>query len=255
MAVRGLPAGQKRRAMLIGGAGRDRTARGADGAGRAAVAHPAAAGGGRPGAGLDHLPAAVPGDEPKPPGRPEGTFGAALRTIIIADLTMSLDNMLAVGAAPSGNLRTAAHRVSVLSMAVILAGGGVVALLLEPAALADLCGRRDIAARGRELDCRRSRIKGCTGRVSLGGLGRWRARWAWSSPGRLVRGGGLRPASIPRAVYPPDMNTEYRCNIRLLFGVLKVVIATPTTAPIGMLQRRGHPGGVGDLPYDVEGYR
>ncbi len=58
------------------------------------------------------------------------SFGAALRVIIIADLTMSLDNALAVGAASGGNLLLLVIGLT-LSMAVIIAGGSVISVLLE----------------------------------------------------------------------------------------------------------------------------
>ena len=58
------------------------------------------------------------------------TFGLALRAIIIADLTMSLDNVLAVGAAAGGDLLllVLAWR---LSMIIIMAGGSLISILLD----------------------------------------------------------------------------------------------------------------------------
>ncbi|HMA37014.1 MAG TPA: YjbE family putative metal transport protein [Chloroflexia bacterium] len=73
----------------------------------------------------------LPGTESsRDDGPRELTFGAALRTIMIADLTMSLDNMLAVGAAARGNIILLLIGLT-LSMGIILIGGTLVALLLE----------------------------------------------------------------------------------------------------------------------------
>jgi YjbE family integral membrane protein len=130
MAVRTLPAGQKQRAMIIGGLGAIVL--------RVVLTAVAAL--------LLRIPLLqavgglvltwityrllVPGDGAAAVRvATEGTFGAAMRTIIVADLTMSMDNMLAVAAAAHGNLGLLIIGL-VLSMAVILAGGSVVAVLL-----------------------------------------------------------------------------------------------------------------------------
>lgn len=57
-------------------------------------------------------------------------FWAAMQTIIIADVTMSLDNVLAVGVAADGNVPLVLVGL-ILSMAIIVAGGAVVAKILE----------------------------------------------------------------------------------------------------------------------------
>ncbi len=57
-------------------------------------------------------------------------FWAAMQTIIIADVTMSLDNVLAVGVAADGDVPLVLVGL-VLSMAIIVAGGALVATILE----------------------------------------------------------------------------------------------------------------------------
>ncbi len=131
MAVRGLVGAQKRRAVLIGGAGALIL--------RVVLTTLAAvllqiplleAGGGLLLAGLTYRLLAS-GAENGPAARAEELgFAAALRTIIIADLTMSLDNVLAVGAAAQGDVLLLVLGLGI-SMAIIMAGGSVVALLLE----------------------------------------------------------------------------------------------------------------------------
>jgi YjbE family integral membrane protein len=59
-------------------------------------------------------------------------FRDAIRTIIVADITMSLDNVLAVGAAARGSVELLILGL-VLSMAILLAGGALVAALIERA--------------------------------------------------------------------------------------------------------------------------
>jgi YjbE family integral membrane protein len=58
------------------------------------------------------------------------SFRAALVTILVADVTMSLDNVLAVGALAAGNLPVLAGGL-VLSMVLLLVGSAVVARLIE----------------------------------------------------------------------------------------------------------------------------
>jgi YjbE family integral membrane protein len=69
-----------------------------------------------------------------PPQSPRAShargFGAALATILVADVTMSLDNVLAVGALASGNLPVLAGGL-LLSMVLLLAGSAIVARLIE----------------------------------------------------------------------------------------------------------------------------
>jgi YjbE family integral membrane protein len=68
--------------------------------------------------------------EPPPPRRRSGSLGSALVTILVADATMSLDNVLAVGALSHGNLPLLAGGL-LLSMAILLLGSALVARLLE----------------------------------------------------------------------------------------------------------------------------
>ncbi len=56
-------------------------------------------------------------------------FGAALATILVADVTMSLDNVLAVGALASGHLPILAGGL-LLSMVILLVGSAIVARLI-----------------------------------------------------------------------------------------------------------------------------
>ena len=58
------------------------------------------------------------------------TLGEAVRTIILADVIMSLDNILAVGGAAHGNLGLLLFGLG-LSMPIILFGSGLVAVLLH----------------------------------------------------------------------------------------------------------------------------
>ncbi len=64
-----------------------------------------------------------------PPPPPQRGFFAALLTILVADLTMSLDNVLAVGALAAGNIPLLALGL-VLSIALVLAGSALVAELI-----------------------------------------------------------------------------------------------------------------------------
>ena len=64
---------------------------------------------------------------PHPP--PERGFFAALLTILVADVTMSLDNVLAVGALAAGDIPLLALGL-VLSIALVLAGSALVAELI-----------------------------------------------------------------------------------------------------------------------------
>jgi YjbE family integral membrane protein len=57
------------------------------------------------------------------------SFGQAIRMIILADVSMSIDNVLAVGAAAQGDLVLLLFGLS-LSLAIIMAGGSLVATLL-----------------------------------------------------------------------------------------------------------------------------
>lgn len=62
--------------------------------------------------------------------RPARGMVAALVTILIADVTMSLDNVLAVGALAAGNIPVLAGGL-LLSMVILLVGSAVVARLIE----------------------------------------------------------------------------------------------------------------------------
>ena len=57
------------------------------------------------------------------------SFGQAIRMIILADVSMSIDNVLAVGAAAQGDIPLLLFGLS-LSLAIIMAGGSLVATLL-----------------------------------------------------------------------------------------------------------------------------
>jgi len=57
-------------------------------------------------------------------------FGAALLTILLADVTMSLDNVLAIGALAGGHLPLLAAGL-LLSMGLVLVGSAVVATLIR----------------------------------------------------------------------------------------------------------------------------
>ena len=62
--------------------------------------------------------------------RPAAGLVAALVTILIADVTMSLDNVLAVGALAAGNIPVLAGGL-LLSMVILLVGSAMVARLIE----------------------------------------------------------------------------------------------------------------------------
>jgi YjbE family integral membrane protein len=132
MAVRGLPSAQKRRAIVIGGAGALLL--------RVVLTALAAlllqipfleVGGGLVLAWITYR-LLLPGGDAGGARDPNQvlSFGAALRTIMIADLTMSLDNVLAVGAAANGDLALLLVGLA-LSMGIIMAGGSLVSVLLE----------------------------------------------------------------------------------------------------------------------------
>lgn len=63
------------------------------------------------------------------PGQARQGFSAALTTILVADVTMSLDNVLAIGALAAGNLSLLAGGL-ILSMGLLLVGSAVVAVLI-----------------------------------------------------------------------------------------------------------------------------
>ena len=132
MAVRGLPAKLKRQAILIGGASAIIL--------RVILTVVAAellqiplleVAGGIILAWVTYdmlVPSTPVGSLDEPPVMP--TFAGAMRIIIIADLTMSLDNALAVGAASGGDLLLLVIGLT-LSMVVIIAGGSLISILLE----------------------------------------------------------------------------------------------------------------------------
>jgi len=63
-------------------------------------------------------------------GPAHDSFRDAIRTIILADLSMSIDNVLAVGAAAAGHLVLLLFGLS-LSLMIIMAGGRLIAELLS----------------------------------------------------------------------------------------------------------------------------
>lgn len=65
-----------------------------------------------------------------PAPAPSRGFAAALLTILVADVTMSLDNVLAIGALAHGNLPVLAIGL-LLSIALVLAGSALVAGLIQ----------------------------------------------------------------------------------------------------------------------------
>ncbi len=75
-------------------------------------------------------PGAETQGESPPQRRRSRSFAGALITILVADVTMSLDNVLAVGALSHGNLSLLAGGL-LLSMAILLLGSALVARLLE----------------------------------------------------------------------------------------------------------------------------
>ncbi len=70
-----------------------------------------------------------PGDSDTPVDVHHDSFAAAIRTVILADLSMSLDNVLAVGAAAKGDLTLLLFGLG-LSLTIIMAGGRLVAVLM-----------------------------------------------------------------------------------------------------------------------------
>jgi YjbE family integral membrane protein len=72
----------------------------------------------------------APEAEGEAAGPSADSFAAAIRTIILADLSMSLDNVLAVGAAAHGEITLLLFGLS-LSLAIIMAGGRLVSELLN----------------------------------------------------------------------------------------------------------------------------
>jgi len=130
MAVRNLPEGQKRRAILAGGGGALllRVLLTAVTALLLSVPLLQAAGGLL----LVWITYRLlaPGHSEEGHASAGRSFGQAMWTIIVADLTMSIDNMLAVGAAAHGDLGLLLFGLG-LSMAIIIAGGSVVAGLLQ----------------------------------------------------------------------------------------------------------------------------
>jgi YjbE family integral membrane protein len=79
---------------------------------------------------VDERAALVPRRQHSSPGTPPRGFAAALLTILVADVTMSLDNVLAIGALAQGNLLVLAFGLLV-SIALVLAGSALVAGLIR----------------------------------------------------------------------------------------------------------------------------
>jgi YjbE family integral membrane protein len=132
MAVRGLPGKLKRRAILIGGAGALILRVVLTGLAALLLQIPLLeAAGGLMLAWITYRLLIPSADEADPFDPDEKmTFGLALRVIIVADLTMSLDNVLAVGAAAGSDLLLLILGLG-LSMAIIMVGGGVIGSLLD----------------------------------------------------------------------------------------------------------------------------
>lgn len=64
------------------------------------------------------------------PGRENASFRGAVLAILVADVVMSLDNVLGVAAAAGGN-QVLLIAGLILSMAIVIAGGGILASLIE----------------------------------------------------------------------------------------------------------------------------
>ena len=79
---------------------------------------------------LDERAELVPHHDGKGHSTPSRGFTAALLTILVADVTMSLDNVLAIGALAHGNLPVLAVGL-LLSIALVLAGSALVAGLIQ----------------------------------------------------------------------------------------------------------------------------
>jgi YjbE family integral membrane protein len=77
---------------------------------------------------LDEEAELVP-PEPEPHKPIARSFGAALLTILVADVTMSLDNVLAIGALAHGNIPLLAGGL-LLSISLVLLGSALVAELI-----------------------------------------------------------------------------------------------------------------------------
>jgi YjbE family integral membrane protein len=69
-------------------------------------------------------------DEPRIASEPTGGLGNAVRTIILADVVMSLDNILAVAGASHGNLELLIFGLC-LSMPILMFGSGLVAAVID----------------------------------------------------------------------------------------------------------------------------
>jgi len=132
MAVRNLPAKQKRWAVLAGGGGALLL--------RVILTALAAvllrvpllqAGGGLLLAVITYR-LLRPTDESTEATGADNSFVQALWTIIVADVSMSIDNVLAVGAAAEGNIPLLLFGLA-LSMGIIIAGGSLVSVLLGKA--------------------------------------------------------------------------------------------------------------------------
>jgi YjbE family integral membrane protein len=132
MAVRNLPARQKRLAVLAGGGGALLL--------RVILTALAAvllrvpliqAGGGLLLAWITYR-LLRPSEESTEATRADNSFVQALWTIIVADVSMSIDNVLAVGAAAEGDIPLLLFGLA-LSMGIIIAGGSLVSVLLGKA--------------------------------------------------------------------------------------------------------------------------
>ncbi len=132
MAVRGLPSGQKRQAVILGGTAALLLRVFLTAIASLLLQIPLLEAGGSLLLAWITYRLLSPSTEQAADGgdAPVLSFGAALRTIMIADVTMSLDNVLAVGAASHGDVLLLLIGLS-LSMGIIMAGGTAVAWVLE----------------------------------------------------------------------------------------------------------------------------
>jgi predicted tellurium resistance membrane protein TerC len=117
MAARSLPQHQQRKAIFWGSAACDRDADRADDRCGAAADAAVSEADRRRAADLDRRPALVDSEE-EGEVKSHGTLGAAVRTILIADLVMSLDNVIAVAGAAAR--APEAYRLPLLVIGLVL---------------------------------------------------------------------------------------------------------------------------------------
>ena len=124
---------------------------------------------------------------------------SAVKTVIVADLVMSLDNVLGVAAAAKGSVIAADVRAAGVSIPLVIAGSQLILKLIERFPLiirrrraAGLHRRRDVRRGCGALAVdRRARPRGSTGRC------RWRASRSSSAVAQWMnRRGGSAAASM-----------------------------------------------------------